>query len=304
MIDGTLEAPVDWIPGMPNIRLKDMPTYVRITDSDDVVFNGLGSEIDNCVNCSTVVINTFDDLESQVLQVLATKFSKIFTVGPLPLLHRHVPEPQSELYKPNLTKHDADYLQWLDKQEPNSVVYVNYGTTGMVTKDQVMEFAWGLANSRCSFLWVLRPGVVMGESAILPEAFVAEVEDRGLIISWCLQDRVLMHPAVGVFLTHCGWNSMVEALCGGVPMICWPFMAEQPTNCRYACGEWEIGVETERGVKRQEIERIVKEMIGGEKGKKRRMKALEWKKKAEAATDVGGLCYGNFDRFIKEIIDA
>ncbi|XP_021897447.1 linamarin synthase 1-like [Carica papaya] len=103
MIDGTLEAPVDWIPGMPNIRLKDMPTYVRITDSDDVVFNGLGSEIDNCVNCSTVVINTFDDLESQVLQVLATKFSKIFTVGPLPLLHRHVPEPQSELYKPNLT---------------------------------------------------------------------------------------------------------------------------------------------------------------------------------------------------------
>eukprot|EP00261_Vitis_vinifera_P032668 XP_019073911.1 PREDICTED: 7-deoxyloganetin glucosyltransferase-like [Vitis vinifera] len=171
-----------------------------------------------------------------------------------------------------------------------------------MTDRHLKEFAWGLANSKYSFLWIIRPDIVMGDSAVLPEEFLKETKDRGLLVSWCPQEQVLSHPSVGVFLTHCGWNSMLEAICGGVPVICWPFFADQQTNCRYACTTWGIGVEVDHDVKRDEIEELVKEMMGGDKGKQMRKKAQEWKMKAEEATDVGGSSYTNFDKFIKEAL--
>ncbi|KAI8017781.1 Linamarin synthase 2 [Camellia lanceoleosa] len=142
----------------------------------------------------------------------------------------------------------------------------------------------------------------MGDSAILPEDFVEETKDRGLLVSWCPQEQVLSHPSIGVFLTHCGWNSTLESICGGVPIICWPFFAEQQTNCRYACTEWGIGMEVNHDVKRNEIVALINEMLEGDKGKQMRKKALKLKKEAEEATDVGGLSYNNFDRLIKEAL--
>ncbi|XVF61609.1 hypothetical protein PTKIN_Ptkin08bG0144200 [Pterospermum kingtungense] len=94
----------------------------------------------------------------------------------------------------------------------------------------------------------------------------------------------------------------MEAICTGVPVICWPFFADQQTNCRYACTTWGIVMEVDHDVKREKIEFLVKEMMEGNKGKKMKENALEWKKKAEAATDVGGSSYNNFDRFVKEAL--
>ncbi|KAK8479644.1 hypothetical protein V6N11_034247 [Hibiscus sabdariffa] len=107
----------------------------------------------------------------------------------------------------------------------------------------------GLANSKHPFLWIVRPDVVMGESAALPEEFFEEIKDRGFITSWCLQDLVLSHRSVVAFLTHCGWNSTLESISRGVPMICWPFFAEQQPNCRFACTTWNIGMEVNPDVK-------------------------------------------------------
>ena len=171
-----------------------------------------------------------------------------------------------------------------------------------MTDQHLKEFAWGLANSKHPFLWIVRPDIVMGDSAILPEHFVEETKDRGLLASWCPQEQVLSHPSIGVFLTHCGWNSTLESICGGVPIICWPFFAEQQTNCRYACTEWGIGMEVNHDVKRDEIVALINEMLEGDKGKQMRKKALKLKKEAEEATDVGGLSYNNFDRLIKEAL--
>ena len=169
-----------------------------------------------------------------------------------------------------------------------------------MTEKNFNEFAWGLANSKHAFLWVVTPDVVMGDSTILLEEFFEETNDRGLLASWCPQDKALAHPSLGVYLTHCGWNSTLESVSTGVHVICWPFFAKQQTNCQYACTTWEIGVEVNEDVKRDEIEALVKEMMEGDKGTAMRQKAREWKKKAVKATDIGGSSYENFERLIKE----
>ncbi|KAK2656468.1 hypothetical protein Ddye_009520 [Dipteronia dyeriana] len=301
--DGNLDKTIDGIPGMSNIRFKDMPSFIRTTDPDDIMFDFMGSEAQKCLTSSAIIFNTFDQLEHQVLQAIASKFPNIYTIGPLPLLSRHVPESDFKSFRSSLWKEDSECLQWLDKHEPNSVVYVNYGSVTVMTEEQWKEFAWGLANSKQPFLWIVRPDVVMGtDSAILPEEYFEEIKDRGLIVNWCPQEKVLLHPAVAVFLTHCGWNSIIEGISTGVPVICWPFFADQQTNCRYACTTWGIGMEVNYDVKRWDIENLVKEMMEGEEGKKMRENALEWMKKAVAATDIGGKSYSNFDKFITEAL--
>lgn len=105
-----------------------------------------------------------------------------------------------------------------------------------MTPQQMVEFAWGLANSEKTFLWIIRPDL-----SVLPAEFVEATKERGLLASWCQQEEVLKHPAIGGFLTHSGWNSTIESVCSGVPMVCWPFFAEQQTNCRYVWSEWELG---------------------------------------------------------------
>ncbi|XP_065632976.1 linamarin synthase 2-like [Quercus suber] len=300
--DGTLDKPINWIPGMKNIRLKDLPTFIRTTDITETMFDFLGSEVQNCLNSSAIIFNTFEEFEHEVLEVLLAKFPHVYSIGPLHLLGRHVPESHFMSQGLSLWKEDSKCLQWLDKREPNSVVYVNYGSITVMSNQHLKEFAWGLANSKHTFLWIVRPDLVMGDSAILPKEFFEETKDRGLLTSWCPQDKVLAHPSIGVFLTHCGWNSTLESVSAGVPIICWPFFAEQQTNCRYACTTWEIGVEVKEDVKRHEIEALVKEMMEGEKGHAMRQKAREWKKKAMEATDFGGSSYKNFERLIKEAL--
>ncbi|KAL5820086.1 hypothetical protein ACOSQ4_023928 [Xanthoceras sorbifolium] len=304
--DGTLDKPIDWVPGMSNIRFKDLPSFIRANDPNDTMFDFLGSEAQNSLTSSAVILNTFDELEHEVLDAIASNiFPNIYTIGPLPLLcSRHLPETHDfKSFTSSLWKEDSQCVEWLDKHEPSSVVYVNYGSITVMTEEHLKEFAWGLANSNHPFLWIVRPDVVIGnDSVILPEEYFEEIKDRGLIVNWCPQEKVLSHPAVGVFLTHCGWNSTIESISAGVPVICWPFFAEQQTNCRYACTTWGIGMEVNHDVKRRDIENLVKKMLEEEDGKKMRENAVEWKKKAVAATDVGGKSYSNFDKFIEEAL--
>ncbi|CAH2057581.1 unnamed protein product [Thlaspi arvense] len=302
--DGSLEATIDWIPGMTNIRLKDLPSLIRTTNPNDILLNFTKDEPQNCLKASAIIFNTFDELEQQVLQAISTHFHpNIYTAGPLSLLSKQVIiEDHYSSLNSSLWKEDTRTLEWLDEKEPNSVMYVSYGSMTVMKHQHLVEFAWGLANCKRPFLWVLRSDVIMGESAILPEHFLEETKDRGLVVSWCLQEQVLLHPSIGVFLTHCGWNSMLESMGGGVPLICWPFFAEQQTNCRYACSKWGIGVEVNPDVKRDEIEALVNEMMEGERGKQMRRNALEWKKKAEEASLAGVSSYENFDNFLKEAL--
>ncbi|CAN1834244.1 7-deoxyloganetin glucosyltransferase [Linum perenne] len=241
------------------------------TDPNEFLFNFVMGEVENARNASALIINTFDKLEGEFIEPLSPIFPPIYTIG-----------PQS-----NLWKEELGCLEWLDQKEPNSVVY----------------FAWGLAHSGKTFLWVIRSDLVRGESAILPQEFTDEIKERGMLVSWCPQGKVLKHPSIGGFLTHCGWNSTLESLTSGVPMICWPFFADQQTNCWVICNKWGVGLEIESDVKRDEIDKLVKELIDGEKGKEMKERALEWKNLAKDATQVEiGQAYLNLEDMINKIL--
>ncbi|GAU47882.1 hypothetical protein TSUD_404540 [Trifolium subterraneum] len=305
VVDGTLETSVDWIPGMKDIKLKDLPSFIRVTDLNDIMFDFMGSEAQNCLRSSTILINTFEELEKEALDTLRAKNPDIYSIGPLNIFGMNFPEKDRGFKESgsSLWKNDPKCIEWLNKWKPDSILYVNYGSVTVMTNHHLNEFAWGIANSKLPFLWIMRPDVVMGEeTSNLPQEFLDEVEDRGYITSWCSQDQVLAHPSVGVFLTHCGWNSTTEAISSGVSTICWPFFAEQQTNSRYLCNTWKMGMEINHDVKREEITELVMEMMKGEKGKEMKIKSLEWKKKAKNATDLKGSSYNNFHKLITEVL--
>ncbi|OWM79960.1 hypothetical protein CDL15_Pgr006264 [Punica granatum] len=206
---------------MRNIRLRDMPSFIRTTDPNDLMVHFAITQVEKVSMASALILNTFDALEHDVLEALSSTVPWLYTVGPLQLLLKNVSMNGSlESIGSNLWKEQPGCLEWLDSREPQSVVYVNFGSVTLMTTQQLIGFAWGLTNSRKPFLWVIRPDLVTGESAVLPPEFLPETEGRSLIASWCPQEQVLSHPAVGGFLTHCGWNSTIESLCGGMPMIC------------------------------------------------------------------------------------
>lgn len=294
------------MPGMRNIRLRDIPSHIRTTNHNSIMFDFMGEEAQNCLKSSAIIFNTFDSFEHEVLSAISDKFfSNIYSIGPLPLMTQNIVHDSAlESIQSSLWKEDTRCLGWLNDREPGSVVYVNFGSVTVMTEQHLREFAWGLADSNRPFLWVVRKDIVMGDSAAtLPAEFSGQVKERGLLVDWCDQYEVLKHPAVGAFLTHCGWNSVMESVCAGVPMICWPFFADQQTNCRYACTVWGTGVEVDGDVKREDIEAMVRDVMGGgEKGRAMKERARRWQKEAETAASVGGSSRTSFDRFLREVV--
>ncbi|CAN4110547.1 unnamed protein product [Withania somnifera] len=302
--NGYLETAVDWVPGMKDMRLRDFPSFIRTTDPNDIMLNFFLNETEKISKASAIILNTFDVFEHDVLNALFTIHPHIYTVGPLQLmLNNTVDDEKIKSIGSNLWKEDLSCIEWLDTKEPNSVVLVNFGSITVMTYDQFTEMAWGLANSKKQFLWIIRPDLIAGDSVNLPQEFLSEIKDRGMIIHWCPQEKVLKHSAIGGFLTHSGWNSMLESVCAGVPVICWPFFAEQQTNCRYSCIEWEMGMEI-IDLKRSEVEILVRELMDGEKGKKLKLKAMKWKEEAEKAAGLGGSSCINLNKLFIEVLGA
>ncbi|KAL9666767.1 hypothetical protein QQ045_001107 [Rhodiola kirilowii] len=298
LTNGYLDTIVNWLPGHDGIRLKDFPSYLRTTDPDDPLYEFLSSESIRAQRASAIILNTFTPLESEVLSALKSHYTPpVFDIGPL---HLMATTTDTMAVGSNLWKEDAHCIDWLSTRSDNTVVYINFGSITVMTADQLLEFAWGLADSEQSFLWVIRPDLVSGETAMPPAEFKTATEGRGLMVDWCPQEEVLAHPAVGAFLTHCGWNSTIESIAAGVPMVCWPFFSEQQTNCRYICVEWGIGLEIDSDVRREVVERQVRHLMVGKKGNEMRRRAAEWKVAAEAAAQMGSGSYLNLERLAEK----
>ncbi|KAI3726582.1 hypothetical protein L1987_66380 [Smallanthus sonchifolius] len=306
LTNGYFDTIIDWIPGMEEIRLKDFNSVMRTTDPDDIQYKFCISATQKSNNVSHNILHSFDALEASIVNTLSSMFSKVYTVGPMQLLLNQTPEEEKQIEMLNfnaysLWKEEQECLEWLQSKEPNSVIYVNFGSHAVMSLKDVIEFGWGLTNSDHYFLWIIRPDLVVGECAVLPPEFKEHAKKRGFITSWCPQEEVLNHPSVGGFLTHCGWGSTIESLSAGVPMICWPYLWDQLTNCRYICKEWEVGLEMGKDVKREEVKKLVQELMG-EGGEKKRIKAGEWQQKACLATGPNGSSSLNVNNLVEEII--
>ncbi|KAF8021260.1 hypothetical protein BT93_G1630 [Corymbia citriodora subsp. variegata] len=303
LTNGYQSTVIDWIPGMKNIKLWDLPAFDN-TGPDSIFFKFTMDAAERANTASAMIFHTFDALESELLNALSSMFPRVYAIGPLSLLVNKLVEEESPLktIDCNLWKENTECLQWLDLKEPKSVLYVNFGSTTVLTREELVEFAMGLANSKRPFLWIIRPDLVSGDSAVLPQEFIEETKGRSMLASWCPQEAVLSHLSTGGFLTHCGWNSIIESVSAGVPMICWPFFADQRSNCTYACSKWEIGLELSSVVKREEVERLAKELMEGDKGKQMKERITEWNILAQEATDSNGSSSIEFDNLLNDLL--
>uniref|UniRef100_A0ACD5ZXJ5 Uncharacterized protein n=1 Tax=Avena sativa TaxID=4498 RepID=A0ACD5ZXJ5_AVESA len=293
---------IGWIPGMPPMSLGEMSSFVRTTNPEDFGLRFSIREAEGCTKAGALIINTFDNLEADVLEALRAEYPRIYTIGPLGN-HQHLDgnvatDDDSSSSGLSLWKQDTGCLEWLDTQKPSSVVYANFGSITVLTVDQLAEFAWGLAASGHPFLWSVRDNLVPGAKAglgSLPPEFVAATAGRCCLTTWCPQEQVLRHTAVGCFLTHNGWNSTCESVAAGVPMVCWPGFADQYTNCKYVCQVWGVGLRLDDEVTREQVAGHVRQAMDSEE---MRRSARGWKAKAKAAAAPGGSSYENLQSMV------
>ncbi|KAL0331040.1 UNVERIFIED_CONTAM: 7-deoxyloganetin glucosyltransferase [Sesamum angustifolium] len=304
LTDGSLEAVVDWVPGLENFRFKHVASSIQTTNPNDFMLLFVKGEIEAISKASAIILYTFDALERDLLDTLSPLFPPIYAIGPLqPLVDQISAKTAVSCMDFSLWKADDECMEWLNSKEQNSVIYVNFGSIAVLTPSQIQELALGLAESKKNFLWILRPDLIKGNSGILPPNFTAETKDRGLILSWCRQEKVLNHPSVGGFLTHCGWNSVVEGITAGVPFLCLPQATDQPANSRSICSEWGIGLEISKNFKKEEVGVAVRELLDGENGREMKKRAMEWKKQAaEATASPYGSSFVNLERLVKEVL--
>ncbi|XP_062022946.1 UDP-glycosyltransferase 74F2-like [Rosa rugosa] len=307
---GLLKLPVSGGDGeilIPGLQLPleavDFPSFLCDLGSYPAVYDMVVGQFSNVDEADWILCNTFHELEPEVVDWMS-KLWPLKTIGPA------IPS----MYLDNRLKEDKDYgvslfkqtndacMKWLNEQPKVSVVYVSFGSGAELGAEQMEELAWGLRSSKSNFLWVVRES----EAGKIPKGFVEETSEKGFVVSWCPQLEVLAHEAVGCFITHCGWNSTLEALSLGVPMLAMPQWTDQGTNAKYIVDVWKIGLKAladEKGIVRKDVvEHCIIEIMEGETGKESRRNAMKWKQVARKATDEGGSSDKNIGEFIAKVV--
>ncbi|CAL5062734.1 unnamed protein product [Urochloa decumbens] len=256
---GDLDEPVRGVPGMESfLRRRDLPIQFRsLTDTyqDPLLKAVVAATVDSC-RARALMLNTTASLEGPSLAHLAEEMRDVFAIGPL---HAMSPAPAVAT---SLWRHDDGCTAWLDGQAERSVVYISLGSLTVISYKQFTEFLHGLVATGYPFLWVLRPDMLgASQDAALQEALSALGEGRGLVVPWAPQRDVLRHRAVGSFLTHSGWNSTIEGVVEGVPMVCWPFFADQQINSRFVGAVWRNGLDMKDVCERGVVEKTVREAM-------------------------------------------
>ncbi|WMV40347.1 hypothetical protein MTR67_033732 [Solanum verrucosum] len=292
------------IPGFSStIEASDVPSFV-ISPEAERILEMLANQFSNLDKVDWVLINSFHELEKEVIDWMS-KIYPIKTIGPtIPSIYLDKRLHDDKKYGLSIFKPMTnECLNWLNHQPISSVVYVSFGSITNLETEQMEELAWGLKNSNNNFLWVVRST----EESKLPKNFIEELTiEKGLVVSWCPQLQVLEHESIGCFLTHCGWNSTLEAISLGVPMVAMPQWTDQPTNAKFVKDVWEIGVrakQDEKGIVRREvIEECIKLVMEEEKGKLIRENAKKWKELARNVVDEGGSSDKNIEEFVSNLV--
>ncbi|XP_071706971.1 UDP-glycosyltransferase 76C2-like [Rutidosis leptorrhynchoides] len=243
---------------------------------------------------SGIIWNTFKELEQPELETISHNFPiPHFTLGPF---HKYFSGSSS-----SLIDEDRTIMSWLDTQPPKSTIYVSFGSVACITESEFQQVANVLENIGLPFLWVVRPGLVTGSKWLesLPETWLERVGEKGRIVKWCCQKEVLAHRATGCFWTHNGWNSTMESICEGVPMVCSPCSYDQPLNARYVSDVWKIGVLLEDGFEKEGIEKAIKKVMVDKEGDEIRERINALKEKLNLSLKEGGSSH----KSLKNLVD-
>ncbi|XP_022147323.1 hydroquinone glucosyltransferase-like [Momordica charantia] len=288
------------VPGCSPIPAKELPDPFQERGND--AYEALLHNTKRYGLAEGIFLNSFPKLDAGAINALqfaepGKRTPPIYPIGPL--------------VKIDSTGNDElgaeKCLNWLDEQPTGSVLFVSFGSGGTLSSHQINELALGLENSGQRFIWVVRnPSDKEADASFfsvhsendplsfLPEGFVERNRGRGFVVaSWAPQAEILSRGSTGGFLSHCGWNSTLESVVNGIPLIAWPLYAEQRMNAVMLTEEIKVAMRAEaKGengiVEKEEICRVVKSLMEGEEGKKLRTKMKELKEAGERALGENG----------------
>lgn len=293
------------LPALPVMGVKDLPSFLYDVRGFGAILRCLVEQFSTFEKADWRLFNTFDKLEDEVLSWMG-KECKIRTIGPtVPSMYADKRIPGNYDYGLCFFKPKTEsFIKWLDSKEDRSVIYVSFGSLADLSDKQMEEVAWGLIESKCNFLWVVRDT----EQSKLPQHLVSDLMERGLIVNWCTQLQVLSHRAVEAFFSHGGWNSTLEALVLGVPMVVMPQWGDQTMNAKLIADVWQTGVRVKvdgNGIlMRNEVAAWINEVMRREKGEEIRSNVLKWKDLAIAAVSEGGSSDKNITEFADELLST
>ncbi|KAL0402841.1 UNVERIFIED_CONTAM: 7-deoxyloganetic acid glucosyl transferase [Sesamum radiatum] len=302
-----MDMMVTSVPGMEKVlRRRDIPRSLGVVKGDDPTSKTMKTDTKRTVEACGLILNTFEDLEGPILDQIRKHIPNLYSIGPIHALLKARLESEgmesSHNHSNSLWEEDHSCIAWLDSQPTCSVIYVSFGSITTLTRDELLEFWYGLVNSGHKFLWVMRPDSIMGNDSGNGNEIPVELEEgtksRGCMVGWAPQQQVLAHPAIGAFFTHSGWNSTIESIAIGLPMLCWPYFADQMTNSRFVSEVWKVGLDMKDTCDRIIVEKMVKKMMDvrrDEFSERARSMAVLVRK----AISEGGTSYLNLNRLIE-----
>ncbi|KAM3380867.1 UDP-glycosyltransferase 89B2 [Capsicum galapagoense] len=262
-----------------------------------------------------LILNTFTELENVYLDHLKKDLGhdRVWSVGPVQPPHDKDGGNSSGSSNRGGSSSvlASEILSWLNKCEDHSVVYICFGSQAVLTNKQMEELATALEKSGVKFILSAKratKGHVSNGYGVLPSWFEEKVAGRGLVIrDWAPQVLILRHRAVGVFLTHCGWNSVLEGLISGVPMLTWPMGADQFANANILVDEHEVAVRACEGAttvpNSSKLAKILAEAVQGDNVEARRARMSELRKIAMNGIKEGGNSFKNLEAFVKHLTE-
>ncbi|XP_038893299.1 UDP-glycosyltransferase 89A2-like [Benincasa hispida] len=290
------------IPKSPSLKKEHLPSLVKLYLDSDPDWNLLRDDALDNTSSWACVVNTFDNLEHDYLEHLRKLGGegRVFGVGPLDIIGA------AEDGRNPIRESSSEILTWLDKCPDGSVVYVCFGSQKQLNQQQMEALASGLEKSGTRFVWVVKTihRTDSGSNGI-PIGFEDRVSDRGILVKgWAPQVAILNHRAVGGFLSHCGWNSVLESIVRGVMIVGWPMEADQFINARLLVEELGVAVRVCEGAnsvpESDKLGKVIAESMSGDSPEKIKAKAL--RREAVEAVRSNGSSWKDMQDFVNKLM--
>ncbi|XP_018472911.1 flavonol 3-O-glucosyltransferase-like isoform X2 [Raphanus sativus] len=293
-VDGCMEETLGFIPGMEKYRVKDTPDGVVVGNLDSAFSDTLHRMGLALPRADAVFVTSFEELDPTLTNNLKSEFKRFFSIGPLALL-----SSTSQTETPVQDPYNS--LAWIKKQGTASVAYISFGTVMTPPPGELVAIAEGLESSNVPFVWSLKEKNMVQ----LPKGFLERTREQGIVVPWVPQVELLKHESTGVYVTHCGWNSMLESVSGGVPMICRPCIGDNGLNGRAVEVIWEIGMMIIGGVfTRDGFVKCLDQVLVQDDGKKMKSNVEKLREQAHQAVSAKGSSVENFKGLLDVVVST